>query len=487
LAKTLSGGELQRIRLASQIGTGLTGVLYVLDEPSIGLHPKDVAALINSLKKLRDIGNSLIVVEHDQETMEAADWLVELGPEAGKAGGKLVFEGSLSEMKKSKKSLTGMYLSGKRKIEYTNLRINESTNNRIRENPLEIRVDLGEAEAGSEKQIEYLELKGCNQFNLKNIDVKLPLGKLIAVTGVSGSGKSTLIVETLYPALKYYVDGYYNETMGEFKDIKGTVNVKKVYLVDQSPIGRTPRSNPATYVGFFDTIRDVFAATTESRARGFQKGRFSFNVKGGRCEKCEGAGVLKVEMQFLADVFVICDVCHGARYNAETLEVTYRGKTISEVLNMTVDEAAEFFVNHPKISEKLNLLKKVGLGYIGLGQSAPTLSGGEAQRIKLADELSRRDNGQNVYILDEPTTGLHFYDVEKLLHTLRALVNRGNTVIVIEHNLDVIKNSDWILDLGPDGGEAGGEIVYQGETMGILKCEKSYTGEYLKKILSNTN
>jgi excinuclease ABC subunit A len=493
LAKTLSGGELQRIRLASQIGTGLTGVLYVLDEPSIGLHPKDVAALINSLKKLRDIGNSLIVVEHDQETMEAADWLVELGPEAGKAGGKLVFEGNLSEMKKSKKSLTGQYLSGKRKIltntnQYYQILSNTNKNNNSFSNGTMEQLNNEDVGQGTEKKnIEYLELKGCSQFNLKNIDVKLPLGKLIAVTGVSGSGKSTLIVETLYPALKYYVDGFYNETMGEFKDIKGTVNVKKVYLVDQSPIGRTPRSNPATYVGFFDTIREVFAATTESRARGFLKGRFSFNVKGGRCEKCEGAGVLKVEMQFLADVFVTCDVCHGARYNAETLEVTYRGKTISEVLNMTVDEASEFFVNHPKVSEKLELLKKVGLGYIGLGQSAPTLSGGEAQRIKLADELSCRDNGQNLYILDEPTTGLHFFDVEKLLHTLRALVNRGNTVIVIEHNLDVIKNSDWILDLGPDGGEAGGEVVYQGDLQGIHKCRKSYTGEYLQKILTNTN
>jgi len=471
LAKTLSGGELQRIRLASQIGTGLTGVLYVLDEPSIGLHPKDVAALINSLKKLRDIGNSLIVVEHDQETMEAADWLVELGPEAGKGGGKLVFEGTLDKMKKDKKSLTGMYLSGKKQI------VSVGAHNYEPHGAQHV-VPLQE-----NKKDEFLELKGCTQFNLKNIDVKLPLGKLIAVTGVSGSGKSTLIVETLYPALKYYVDGYYNEKMGEFKDIKGTVNLKKIYLVDQSPIGRTPRSNPATYVGFFDTIRDIYAATVEARARGFKKGRFSFNVKGGRCEKCEGAGVLKVEMQFLADVFVTCDVCNGARYNSETLEVMFRGKNISEILNMTVDEAAEFFVNHSKVSEKLNFLKQVGLGYIGLGQAAPTLSGGEAQRIKLADELSRRDTGQNLYILDEPTTGLHFYDVEKLLHTLRALVERGNTVIVIEHNLDVIKNSDWILDLGPDGGEAGGEIVYQGETGGIVDCRESYTGEYLKKIL----
>lgn len=484
-AKTLSGGELQRIRLASQIGTGLTGVLYVLDEPSIGLHPKDVAALINSLKKLRDIGNSLIVVEHDAETMEAADWLIELGPQAGKDGGKLIFEGTLEKMKKNRKSLTGQYLSGKRKIEYSSMPVNQYISKSVDRYNSKNNTDITDLQIY--RPTDLLELKGCTQFNLKNINVEFPLGKLIAVTGVSGSGKSTLIVETLYPALKYYVDGYYNEKMGEFRDIKGTVNLKKIYLVDQSPIGRTPRSNPATYVGFFDAIRDIYALTTEARARGFKKGRFSFNVKGGRCEKCEGAGVLKVEMQFLADVFVTCDVCHGARYNAETLEVTYRGKNISEILNMSVDDAAEFFVNHPKVSEKLTLLKQVGLGYIGLGQAAPTLSGGEAQRIKLADELSRRDTGQNLYILDEPTTGLHFYDVEKLMHTLRALVSRGNTVVVIEHNLDVIKNCDYILDLGPDGGDAGGEVVYQGELSGIINCKKSYTGEYLHKILTNTN
>ncbi len=455
-AKTLSGGELQRIRLASQIGTGLTGVLYVLDEPSIGLHPKDVAALIASLQNLKALGNTLIIVEHDQETIEAADHVVELGTWAGKNGGKVTFEGTVPNMKKSKKSITGQYLSGNKKIESGKFQVLSSS---------------------------ALELKGCTQFNLKNIDVKFPLGSLISVTGVSGSGKSTLIVETLYPALKYYLDGYYSDSMGGLKDLTGYTDLKRVHLVDQSPIGRTPRSNPATYVGFFDEIREIYALTTEARARGFKKGRFSFNLKGGRCEKCEGAGVLKVEMQFLADVYVTCDVCGGKRYNSETLEVIYKGKTISEILDMTVDEAAEFFVNHPKVSAKLMFLKQVGLGYIALGQAAPTFSGGEAQRIKLANELSKRDTGQNLYILDEPTTGLHFHDVQNLLNTLRELTSRGNTVIVIEHNSDVIRNSDWIIDLGPDGGDAGGEVVYQGETSGILKCKKSYTGEYLKKIV----
>jgi excinuclease ABC subunit A len=488
-AKTLSGGELQRIRLASQIGSGLTGVLYVLDEPSIGLHPKDVAVLISSLKNLKELGNTLIIVEHDQETIEAADHVVELGEWAGKNGGKVTFEGTVEQMKKSKKSITGQYLSGKKKIEYSGTSVNQYISKSVdqyggmqKKNNTE-NTDLQIYRFTDLPKSGLLELNGCSQFNLKNINIEIPLGNLIAVTGVSGSGKSTLIVETLYPALKYYLDGYYSESMGELQDLTGYTDLKRVHLVDQSPIGRTPRSNPSTYVGFFDEIRDIYAATQEARARGFKKGRFSFNLKGGRCEKCEGAGVLKVEMQFLADVYVTCDVCHGKRYNSETLEVIYKGKTISEILDMTVDEAGEFFVNHPKISSKLIFLKQVGLGYISLGQAAPTFSGGEAQRIKLANELSKRDTGQNLYILDEPTTGLHFHDVQNLLNTLRELTSRGNTVIVIEHNLDVIKNSDWIIDLGPDGGDAGGEVVYQGETSGILRCGKSYTGQYLRKIL----
>lgn len=452
-AKTLSGGELQRIRLASQIGTGLTGVLYVLDEPSIGLHPKDVAALINTLKNLRDLGNSIIVVEHDRETIENADWMVELGPRAGKKGGRLTFEGTVIQMKKSKQSLTGQYLSGKKKIPNSNLELLHKTGT--------------------------LELKGASEYNLKNINVNLPLGNLIAVTGVSGSGKSTLVVETLYPALKYYLDGYYQEKMGKFTSLLGYQYLDRVYLVDQSPIGRTPRSNPATYVGFFDTVREIYSETVDARAKGFKKGRFSFNVKGGRCEKCQGAGLIKIQMQFLPDVYVKCDVCKGQRYNQETLEVRYKGKNIYEILKMTVDEAADFFKNHYQIYSKLYFLQNVGLGYIELGQPAPTFSGGEAQRIKLANELSKKNTGSTLYILDEPTTGLHFYDIEKLLTTLNQLVEKGNTVIVIEHNLDVIKNCQYIVDLGPEGGDKGGYVVYQGKTENIVKEKRSYTGKYL--------
>ncbi len=455
-AKTLSGGELQRIRLASQIGTGLTGVLYVLDEPSIGLHPKDVSSLIHTLKNLRDLGNTLIVVEHDRETIESADYCVELGPKAGKDGGKVTFTGTLSQMKSSQ-SLTGQFLSGKRAIKMK---------------PMEISHKHGS-----------VILKKASQYNLKRINVQFPLGNLIAVTGVSGSGKSTLISETLYPALKYYLDGYYRDTMGEFERIEGYQNLERVYLVDQSPIGRTPRSNPATYVGFFDDIRTLFSETIDAKANGFQKGRFSFNLKGGRCEKCEGAGMIKIEMQFLADVYVTCDVCEGKRYNKETLEVKFKEKNIYEILKMTVDEACDFFRNHPKIFIKLLFLKNTGLGYIELGQAAPTFSGGEAQRIKLANELSKRDTGRTLYILDEPTTGLHFYDIEKLLHTLHELVSRGNTVIVIEHNLDVIKNCQYVIDLGPDGGDKGGYVVYQGELMELLKSKKSYTAQYLRKVV----
>ena len=454
-ARTLSGGELQRIRLASQIGTGLTGVLYVLDEPSIGLHPRDVSALIGTLKNLESLGNTLIVVEHDQETIESADYAVELGPRAGKNGGLVTFAGTVEAMKQSKDSLTGQYLSGKK----------------------EIKMQDRELVTNKGKII----LRGATQFNLKDITVEFPVGNLIAVTGVSGSGKSTLIVETLYPALRQQLDGFYHETIGDHQRLEGHHYIDRVYLVDQAPIGRTPRSNPATYIGFFDEIRDIFATTVEAKARGFQKGRFSFNLKGGRCEKCQGAGVIKIEMQFLPDVYVTCDVCEGHRYNKETLEVKYKGKTIYDVLSMTVDEAVEFFQNHHRIHQKLIFLQNVGLGYIQLGQPAPTFSGGEAQRIKLANELSHKETGKTVYILDEPTTGLHFYDIQKLLHALYQLVERGNTVIVIEHNLDVIKNSQYIIDMGPEGGDKGGKVVYQGPTKGIISVKSSYTGNYLKK------
>lgn len=455
-AKTLSGGELQRIRLASQIGTGLTGVLYVLDEPSIGLHPKDVSSLIGSLKNLKELGNTLIVVEHDRETIESADHLVELGPFAGKQGGEIVFEGTIPEMMKSKKSLTGAFLRGDKKIEIAKRSLNKTQGT--------------------------IKLLGAKQFNLKNLNVELPLGNLIAVTGVSGSGKSTLVVETLYPALRYHLDGYYTGMMGEFMRLEGHQYLDRVYLVDQSPIGRTPRSNPATYVGFFDDIRNIFAEMPEAKERGFQKGRFSFNVKGGRCEKCQGAGVIKIEMQFLSDVYVTCDVCEGQRYNKETLEVKFKGKTISDVLRMTVTEATDFFQNHFSIFLKLQFLERTGLGYLTLGQPATTLSGGEAQRLKLATELSRRDSGRTLYILDEPTTGLHFYDIQKLVGTLNDLVLKGNTVVVIEHNLDVIRNCQYVVDLGPKGGNEGGTIVYQGEISGITKVKSSYTGEYLSKM-----
>ncbi|MBI4004576.1 excinuclease ABC subunit UvrA [Candidatus Roizmanbacteria bacterium] len=455
-ARTLSGGELQRIRLASQIGTGLTGVLYVLDEPSIGLHPKDVSALIATLQNLKKLGNTLIVVEHDKETIESADYVVELGPAAGKHGGKVVFTGTVAQLQHSS-ALTGEFLSGKRTIEL------EKKNTTL--------------------QRGKIVLRGAKQYNLKSITCDIPLGNLIAVTGVSGSGKSTLVVETLYPALKYYLDGFYHENIGAFDRLEGYHYVDRVYLVDQSPIGRTPRSNPATYVGFFDDVRDIYSQTTEAKARGFQKGRFSFNVKGGRCEKCQGAGVIKIEMQFLPDVYVTCDVCEGKRYNKDTLEVQYKGKNIYDVLKMTIEEAADFFKNHQSIYLKLSFLQTVGLGYVELGQPAPTFSGGEAQRIKLANELSRRDTGQTLYILDEPTTGLHFHDIEKLLRALNELVKRGNTVIVIEHNLDVIKNCQYIIDLGPEGGVAGGNVVYQGDLEGILHSRNSYTGQYLKSIV----
>ena len=451
-AKTLSGGELQRIRLASQIGTGLTGVLYVLDEPSVGLHPRDVKALISSLKKLTKIGNSLLVVEHDRETIENADHIIELGPKAGRMGGKITFQGNLATIKKSS-SLTGQYLSGRRKVSF-----NRHPLNKFR----------GE-----------IRLSGAKKHNLKNVTISLPLGNLIAVTGVSGSGKSSLIADTLYPALKYYLSGRYAYSGGDFDRLEGYQNLNRVYLVDQSAIGKTPRSNPATYIGLFDEIREIFAQTIEAKARGYNKGRFSFNLKGGRCEKCHGGGLLKIEMQFLADVYIPCDLCQGKRYNQETLTIKYKDKNIYEILEMTVDEATDFFHNHYHLYQKLKLLQDVGLGYIKLGQPAPTFSGGEAQRIKLANELTRSNHQRTLYILDEPTTGLHFFDIEKLLQILHRLVEKGNTVVIIEHNLDIIKNCPYIIDLGPEGGEKGGEIVYQGPREGILKIKKSYTAKYL--------
>ncbi len=457
-ATTLSGGEAQRIRLASQIGSGLSGVLYVLDEPSIGLHQKDNAALIQTLKLLRDLGNTVIVVEHDRETMEEADYIVDFGPGAGEHGGAIVAEGTFQKITSTKSSLTGQFLSGKRKI---------------------FRAPISKL-PGAGRQLTVI---GASQNNLKGIDVSFPLGELICVTGVSGSGKSTLIVDTLYRALFSHFNAFAKEKAGAHKKIEGLELIDKVILIDQSPIGRTPRSNPATYTGIFSIIRDIFALTFESRQRGYKTGRFSFNVRGGRCETCEGEGQKKIEMQFLSDVYVTCEVCHGRRYNDETLEVLYHGKNIAQVLDMTVEEALSFFAHYGHLRDKLQTIVDVGLGYIHLGQPAPTLSGGEAQRVKLATELSRRATGKTVYILDEPTTGLHFADLEKLLHVLHRLTSLGNTVIVIEHNLDIIKNADRIVDLGPHGGDAGGRIVAQGTPADITKIKQSYTGQFLKKLL----
>lgn len=455
-AGTLSGGEAQRIRLATQIGSRLTGVLYILDEPSIGLHQRDNDRLIDTLKNMRDIGNTLIVVEHDEDTMLAADHLIDIGPGAGIHGGEIISQGTPAEVMDDPNSLTGQYLSGKKFIPL----------------PIERRKPDGR----------YIEIKGAKENNLKNVNVKFPLGTFMAVTGVSGSGKSTLINEILHKSLAMKLHRAKSKP-GEFKEIKGIDHLDKVIDIDQSPIGRTPRSNPATYTGVFDDIRDVFASTNEAKVRGYKKGRFSFNVKGGRCEACRGDGIIKIEMHFLPDVYVPCEVCHGKRYNRETLEVKYKGKNISDILDMTVEAGVEFFANIPKIARKLQTIYDVGLGYIKLGQPATTLSGGEAQRVKLASELHRRSTGRSLYILDEPTTGLHVDDISRLLVVLQRLVENGDTVLVIEHNLDVIKAADYIVDLGPEGGDRGGTIVATGTPEKIAEVEESYTGRYLKPIL----
>lgn len=455
-AGTLSGGESQRIRLATQIGSSLVGVIYVLDEPSIGLHQRDNEKLLKTLRNLTDLGNTLIVVEHDEETMYSADHIVDIGPGAGVKGGYIVAEGTVEEIKENPKSITGQYLSGIKRIEIPKERKKPNGN--------------------------WVEIKGARENNLKNIDVKIPLGVFTCITGVSGSGKSTLVNEILYKSLAQKLNGAKIKP-GKHKEIKGLEYLDKVIVIDQSPIGRTPRSNPATYTGVFDYIRDVFAMTPEAKMRGYEKGRFSFNVKGGRCEACRGDGILKVEMHFLPDVYVPCEVCGGKRYNRETLQVKYKGKTISDVLDMTVEEALEFFENIPRIKRKLQTLYDVGLGYIKLGQSSTELSGGEAQRVKLATELSKRSTGKTIYILDEPTTGLHMADIHKLIKVLDRLVEGGNTVIVIEHNLDVIKTADYIIDLGPEGGDKGGTVIATGTPEEIAGVDRSYTGQFLKKVL----
>ena len=457
-AATLSGGEAQRIRLATQIGSGLVGVLYVLDEPSIGLHQRDNRRLIDTLTRLRDLGNTLIVVEHDEETIRTADWIVDIGPGAGEHGGKVVVSGSYEELIASEESITGAYLSGRKSIEIPDTR-----------RPVDAKRQLV--------------IKGAKENNLKDIEVSIPLGLFVSVTGVSGSGKSTLVNDILYTTLANKLNGA-RLVPGRHRTVTGIDQLDKVVHVDQSPIGRTPRSNPATYTGVFDKVRALFAETTEAKVRGYQQGRFSFNVKGGRCENCSGDGTITIEMNFLPDVYVPCEVCHGARYNRETLEVHYKGKTIAQVLDMPIEIAHEFFESVPTIARYLKTLCDVGLGYVRLGQSAPTLSGGEAQRVKLATELQRRSTGRTIYVLDEPTTGLHFEDVNKLLGVLKRLVESGNTVIVIEHNLDVIKSSDWVIDMGPEGGFRGGTVVAEGTPEEVALVKESYTGQYLAEVLA---
>lgn len=459
-AETLSGGEAQRIRLASQIGAGLVGVMYVLDEPSIGLHQRDNDRLLKSLFHLKDLGNTVIVVEHDEDTIRAADQVIDIGPGAGKHGGQVMFQGTPAEIEQCNDSLTGQYLTGKQEIEIPQKRLTLN-------------------------KVEMLRLRGASGNNLQDVDLDIPLGVLTCITGVSGSGKSTLINSTLYPICATELNGATTKTPSPYKKIDGLHYLDKVVDINQSPIGRTPRSNPATYVGLFTPIRDLFAGTEDARTRGFKVGRFSFNVKGGRCESCQGDGVIKVEMHFLPDVYVTCDSCKGKRYNRETLDIRFKGKNISQVLDMTIEEACDFFENVPSIKRKVDTLMKVGLSYITLGQRATTLSGGEAQRIKLAKELSRRDTGSTLYILDEPTTGLHFHDVRQLLTVLYDLRNKGNSIVIIEHNLDVIKTADWVIDLGPEGGHRGGQIIAQGTPEQVAKVEASHTGAFLKKILDD--
>jgi excinuclease ABC subunit A len=455
-ATTLSGGESQRIRLATQVGSQLMGVLYVLDEPSIGLHQRDQQRLINTLTRMRDLGNTVLVVEHDDDTMRAADWIIDMGPGAGEHGGQVIATGTPEQIMRHKASLTGAYLSGRKRISVPQQR-----------------------RAGNGRQ---LVIKGARENNLKNIDVAIPLGRFVVVTGVSGSGKSSLIVECLYKALASRLNGAL-ERPGELDDIIGLEHLDKVINIDQQPIGRTPRSNPATYTGLWTPLRDLFAELPESKMRGYRSGRFSFNVKGGRCEACEGQGVLQIQMQFMPDIYVTCDVCHGTRFNRETLQVRYKGRNIAEVLDMTVTEAMAFFKDIPSIARKLQTLEEVGLGYIRLGQPATTLSGGEAQRVKLSRELSKRATGRTIYVLDEPSVGLHHADVHKLIHVLNKLVDDGNTVVVIEHHLDIIKVADWIIDLGPEGGEGGGRIVAQGTPEQIAEVPESYTGQFLRRVL----
>ena len=456
-ASTLSGGEAQRIRLASQIGSGLVGVLYVLDEPSIGLHQRDNKRLIETLERLRDIGNSVLVVEHDEETICIADHVVDIGPGAGEHGGAIVHSGSVAQLRKNKDSITGQYISGKKAIPVPDLR----------------RVPGDD----------WITIRGAREHNLKDIDVEIPLGCFVSITGVSGSGKSTLVNDILYRSLMQQI--YKSKVApGLHTAIEGLSSLDKVINIDQQPIGRTPRSNPATYTGVFDNVRKLFAQTQESKVRGYMPGRFSFNVKGGRCEACSGDGTIKIEMHFLPDVYVPCEICNGARYNRDTLDVLFKGKNIADILNMPCEEALQFFENQPPIVRHMQTLVDVGLGYVRLGQPAPTLSGGEAQRVKLASELAKRSTGHTMYILDEPTTGLHFEDVNKLLNVLSRLVDQGNTIVVIEHNLDVIKSSDWVIDLGPNGGDGGGTIIAEGTPEHVAKTDESFTGQFLKPILN---